>query len=69
MSAVLERYQVTRREFLVVGAGVAGSLASVAWNPLVNSAGASGAIFGLIGAQLAFFTRGGHRLPAPAAMS
>ncbi|NIL93321.1 MAG: molybdopterin-dependent oxidoreductase [Woeseiaceae bacterium] len=26
MSAVLERYQVTRREFLVVGAGVAGSL-------------------------------------------
>jgi len=45
-------------------AGVAGSLASVAWNPLVNSAGASGAVFGIIGAQLAFFTRGGHRLPA-----
>jgi rhomboid protease GluP len=45
-------------------AGVAGSLASVAWNPLVNSAGASGAIFGLIGAQLAFFLRGGHRIPA-----
>jgi len=45
-------------------AGVAGSLASVAWNPLVNSAGASGAVFGIIGAQLAYFTRGGHRLPA-----
>jgi len=44
-------------------AGLVGGLASVAWNPLVNSAGASGAIFGLIGAQLAFFTRGGHRLP------
>jgi rhomboid protease GluP len=46
--------------------GLAGSLASVAWNPLVNSAGASGAIFGIIGAQLAFFTRGGHRIPAEA---
>jgi rhomboid protease GluP len=44
--------------------GVVGSLASVCWNPLVNSAGASGAIFGLIGAQLAFFMRGGHRIPA-----
>jgi rhomboid protease GluP len=43
--------------------GAVGSLASVAWNPLVNSAGASGAIFGLIGAQLAFFLRGGHRIP------
>jgi rhomboid protease GluP len=45
-------------------AGVVGSLASVTWNPLVNSAGASGAIFGLIGAQLAFFLRGGHGIPA-----
>jgi len=44
-------------------AGVVGSLASVCWNPLVNSAGASGAIFGVIGAQLAFFMRGGHRIP------
>jgi len=43
--------------------GLVGSLASVTWNPLVNSAGASGAIFGLIGAQLAFFMRGGHRIP------
>lgn len=55
-----------RGRFLViyVVAGLAGGLASVAWNPLVNSAGASGAIFGLIGAELAFFTRGGHRVPA-----
>ena len=45
-------------------AGLAGGLASIAWNPLVNSAGASGAIFGIIGAQLAFFTRSGHRLPS-----
>jgi hypothetical protein len=49
---------------IYLASGVVGSLASVAWNPLVNSAGASGAVFGIIGAQLAFFTRGGHRLPA-----
>jgi rhomboid protease GluP len=45
-------------------AGLAGGLASMAWNPIANSAGASGAIFGIIGAQLAFFMRGGHRIPA-----
>ena len=38
-------------------AGVAGSVASLLWNPLVNSAGASGAIFGLIGGLLAFLSR------------
>jgi rhomboid protease GluP len=45
-------------------AGLAGGLASMTWNPIANSAGASGAIFGIIGAQLAFFMRGGHRAPA-----
>ena len=50
---------------IYLAAGLAGSLASVAWNPLVNSAGASGAVFGIIGAQLAFFLRDGHRIPAP----
>jgi len=35
-------------------AGLAGSLTSVAWNPYVVSAGASGAIFGLYGALLGF---------------
>jgi rhomboid protease GluP len=35
-------------------AGICGSIASVAWNPGVNSAGASGAIFGVFGAMLAF---------------
>jgi len=40
-------------------AGLLGSIASVAWNPAVVSAGASGAIFGLFGGLLAFFVR--HR--------
>ncbi len=44
---------------LYVVAGLLGSVASVAWNPFVISAGASGAIFGLIGGLLAFLVR--HR--------
>jgi rhomboid protease GluP len=40
-------------------AGLLGSVASVAWNPFVVSAGASGAIFGLYGGLLAFLAR--HR--------
>jgi rhomboid protease GluP len=45
--------------FLVVYllAGLCGSLASLAWNPEVVSAGASGAIFGLYGALLGFLLR------------
>jgi rhomboid protease GluP len=38
-------------------AGICGSLASVLWNPHVNSVGASGAIFGIIGGLLAFISR------------
>lgn len=48
---------------LYVVAAVFASLASAAWNPLVNSAGASGAIFGILGAQLAFFMNAGHGIP------
>jgi membrane associated rhomboid family serine protease/Flp pilus assembly protein TadD len=43
--------------------GVAGGLASVAWNPGVLSVGASGAIFGLAGALLASFYLGEFSLP------
>jgi rhomboid protease GluP len=43
--------------------GVAGSLGSLWWHPLVIGAGASGAIFGLAGALIAAFYLG--RLPIP----
>ncbi len=44
-------------------AGIAGSLGSLLWNPAVNSAGASGAIFGVYGAMLAFFLRKNSSIP------
>jgi rhomboid protease GluP len=46
-------------------AGVGGSIASMGWNPLMTSAGASGAIFGIIGALLAFVLVHRHVIPAP----
>jgi len=53
--------------FLYLFAGVGGSIASIAWHPDVNSAGASGAIFGLLGALLAALLvaqwRGGDAFP------
>jgi len=48
--------------FLYAASGVAGSLASVAWNPWVHSAGASGAIFGVLGALLAYALKPGMGL-------
>jgi membrane associated rhomboid family serine protease len=45
-------------------AGVSGSVASVLWNPHVNSVGASGAIFGVIGGLLAFVGRRDSGVPA-----
>ena len=44
-------------------AGVSGSIASVLWNPHVNSVGASGAIFGIIGGLLAFLSRPNSGVP------
>lgn len=46
--------------------GIAGGLASVAWNPYVLSVGASGAIFGLAGALIASFYLGEFSLPRAA---
>jgi membrane associated rhomboid family serine protease len=43
--------------------GVCGSLASVLWNPHVNSVGASGAIFGMIGGLFAFIHRPDSGVP------
>ncbi len=53
---------------LYFAAGIAGSLGSLIWNPAVNSAGASGAIFGVYGSMLAFFLRKHAAIP-PAIIS
>jgi rhomboid protease GluP len=45
-------------------AGICGSVASITWNPLVNSAGASGAIFGVFGALLAYVVDKKSGVPA-----
>jgi rhomboid protease GluP len=48
---------------LYVFAGMSGSIASLLWNPVVNSAGASGAIFGLFGGLLAFVANPRNGVP------
>lgn len=70
MLALWQVGQVTERIFgsarfagLYVLAGLSGSLASVLWNPHVNSVGASGAIFGIIGGLLAFLGRRDSGVP------
>jgi membrane associated rhomboid family serine protease len=45
-------------------AGLCGSVASLWWHPIVNGAGASGAIFGILGAMLAFFLKREGGVPA-----
>jgi len=49
--------------FIYLLAGVGGSLASISWHPNINSAGASGAIFGILGALLAAHLRIGSTFP------
>lgn len=44
-------------------AGVCGSVASVMWNAHVNSVGASGAIFGIVGGLFAFMQRENSGVP------
>jgi rhomboid protease GluP len=61
---LVERLYGTWRFVLVYAfAGLAGSVASLAWNPAVNSAGASGAIFGVFGALLAFLLDSRNGVP------
>jgi membrane associated rhomboid family serine protease len=45
-------------------AGLSGSVASLLWHPIVNGAGASGAIFGVLGAMIAFFLKREGGVPA-----
>jgi rhomboid protease GluP len=53
LGSLLERPVGTGRlALLYLGAGVGGSLASLAWHPATVGVGASGAIFGLMGAAL-----------------
>jgi len=44
--------------------GISGGLASVAWHPMIPSVGASGAIFGLVGALIASLYLGEFSLPS-----
>jgi rhomboid protease GluP len=49
---------------LYLFAGLCGSVSSLLWNPNVNSAGASGAIFGVLGGLLAFMVNPKTKIPA-----
>ncbi len=49
---------------LYLGSAIGGSLTSLAWNPSIVSAGASGAIFGVYGALLAVVVLHRHEIPA-----
>lgn len=61
---VVERlFGSTRFVLLYLFAGVAASMVSLLWNPLVNSAGASGAIFGVFGGLLAFVMNPRNAVP------
>jgi membrane associated rhomboid family serine protease len=67
--AAEQLYGAARYLLLYFAAGIVASLASVAWNPWVNSAGASGAIFGLLGALLAGSVSARHRMPRGAVLA
>jgi rhomboid protease GluP len=49
---------------IYLASGLAGSLASLSWHPELNSAGASGAILGILGAMLAAQLRSGESFPS-----
>lgn len=50
--------------FLYFASGALANLASIAWDPSRTSLGASGAIFGILGALLAFLAHRGTHVPA-----
>lgn len=61
---MVERMYGSRRFLaLYVFAGLAGSMASLLWNPVVNSAGASGAIFGVFGGLFVFMLNPRNGVP------
>ena len=62
-------YGSVRYLLIYLVAGAAGGLASVSWHPDINSAGASGAIFGILGALLAAPLRAGDAFPLDIARS
>lgn len=53
----------SRFPVLYLLSGLAGSVASVCWNPMVNSVGASGAICGILGAMLVYMLDARNRVP------
>lgn len=66
LGRIVERF-VGNVGFVVVYfvSGIAGSIASLFWNPLVVSAGASGAVFGVAGTLLGLNTFRQDTIPAP----
>lgn len=68
-SLVERMFGSMRFTLLYLVAGICGSLASVLWNQNVNSVGASGAIFGIIGALLAFVRQPDSGVPPTIASS
>lgn len=64
LGPLLERLLGNHRFLLLyIFAGLGSSIASILWNPVVNSAGASGAVFGVIGGLLAFMANPRTRMP------
>lgn len=64
LGPIVERVlQPTGYLVLYLLSGIGGSLASVWWQPVVTSAGASGAIFGVFGALMGFALRQKSTLP------
>jgi rhomboid protease GluP len=55
--------------FLYFASGVCGELARIVWEPAIQSIGASGAIFGIMGALLAMLFHPGSRIPRSVAFA